>query len=81
MTVEEALGPPVEIWPDNLAAINVFIAMSTQWRIGMAGPTGLDYAALPAVMDVVDIDQEARRAVFNDLRSMEEEALKWMHTK
>lgn len=79
--MEEAQGAPAEIWPDMLASVNVFIAMGTQWRVGMAGATGLDYGVLPAVMDVVGVAEEDRKQVFNDLRAMEDEALKVMHKK
>ena len=49
--------------------------MSTQWRIGMSGATGLDYAALPAVMDLMDVAQADRREMFDSLRVMERAAL------
>jgi hypothetical protein len=41
----------VEVWPENEGAVRVFLSMGTQWRrAGLSGiPTGLDYAALPAV--------------------------------
>lgn len=37
------------MWPDNLSAVNCFMAMSTQWRSGFSGAYGLDYNALPIV--------------------------------
>jgi hypothetical protein len=50
-TQAEAEDRAVEVWPQNEGAVKVFLSMGTQWRrAGMAGvPTGLDYAALPAV--------------------------------
>lgn len=41
----------LEILPANWPAVEVFVAMGTQWRrAGMGGTAiGLDYAALPAV--------------------------------
>lgn len=60
-------------WPDNIPAINVFIAMDTQWR---PHRTGLDYAALPAVLDVQDVPKAERGDVFECLRVMESEALR-----
>jgi hypothetical protein len=65
-----------EIWPENLAPFEVFSAMQTQWRTGMAGPTGLDYAALPVVMDLQHIATKDRPDVFGALQVMESEALK-----
>ena len=43
MSVEEATGPPFELWPDNAVAVNVFTAMSTQWNIGPGGAVGFLY--------------------------------------
>lgn len=63
-----------EIWPENLPAFDLFSSVLTQWRVGMAGPTGLDYAALPAVMDMLGCTN--RRELFADLQVMESEALR-----
>lgn len=49
--------------------------MTTQWRIGMNGATGLDYSALPAVMDMLGLEGEDRSQAFRDVRVMEREAL------
>ena len=49
--------------------------MQTQWRTGMAGATGLDYAALPAVLQLTGQPNEQWSQVFDDLRAMEGEAL------
>lgn len=41
------------VWPENWDAVQVFLAMSTQWRfaVGMGNAIwqGLDYTALPVV--------------------------------
>lgn len=74
----EASGPPVEVWPDNVVAVNVFIAMSTQWRTGYRGPTGLDYAVLPAVLRLTGVPADERAGVFDGLRAMEDAALETM---
>ena len=73
--MEEASGPPAEVWPDNLDAVNVFIGMATQWRPSFGGVIGLDYGALPAVLDMLEIARKKRAAVFDDLRVMEDAAL------
>lgn len=45
----------------------------------MNGPTGLDYAAVPPVLDLVGIKgKKNRRQVFEDLRVLEREALATM---
>jgi hypothetical protein len=75
LTVEEAHGSPVEVWPDNADAVNLFISMATQWRPSFGGVIGLDYAALPPLFDLLQIPKRDRPAVFDDLRVMEDAAL------
>ena len=81
MTVEEAAGPPVEIWPDNVDAVNVFIDMSTQWRVGVAGATGLDYGVIEKVMQLGGIRKKHRREVFEAVRIMESAAIRFRQTE
>ncbi|MBD1589790.1 DUF1799 domain-containing protein [Pseudomonas sp. C2L12B] len=64
-----------ELLPDTMASFVVFEAMSTQWRAGMCGATGLDYGSLPAVMRLMAVPAADRRDIFHDLRVMEAEAL------
>lgn len=77
LTLEEAT-PETEVWPDNSMPVNVFIALSTQWRVGMAGATGLDYNAVPSVMRLLGVPKKLRTSVFDDLRIMEDAALETM---
>jgi Phage related hypothetical protein (DUF1799) len=58
--------------------VNTFIAMGTQWRLGPAGPIGLDYAALPAVMRLMGVAKGSRADVFDDIRTLEDAALETM---
>jgi hypothetical protein len=60
-----------------MQAVSVFIAMQTQWRVGMGGAVGLDYSALPAVLDLEGIT-EGKRELFSDIRVMESAALEQM---
>jgi len=64
------------IWPENWPVLRVFLAMQTQWRMGMAGPTGLDYSALPVVEGRLGLGKKTQRRVFPALQIMEGEALK-----
>ncbi|MGC1332240.1 DUF1799 domain-containing protein [Pseudomonas sp.] len=65
----------VEVLADVWGSFTVFDAMSTQWRTGACGATGLDYGALPAVMRLMAVPAADRRSIFHDLRLMEAEAL------
>lgn len=39
------------LWPDAVAAWACWQGVQTQWRIGMSGATGLDYAGVRAYLD------------------------------
>jgi hypothetical protein len=71
----------IELWPDTADSVLVFVAMQTQWRQGFAGPTGLDYAALGAVLRLRSIPRARHGDVFEDVRAMEAETLNLMHAK
>lgn len=72
---------PLAIWPDNLLPVSVFVGLSTQWRTGFNGPVGLDYTALPTVFRLKAIPRKEWPDLFEDLQSMETEALKAMRKK
>jgi len=54
--------------------------MSTQWRVGMNGATGLDYNALPVVMRFGGVIPADRATVFEEVRIMEDAALTQMQS-
>jgi hypothetical protein len=64
-----------EVWPDNWLSVVAFERMATQWRVHTGGPYGLDYAALPAVLQMVGIKRKQWPEVFDDIRVMESAAL------
>ena len=72
---DDDLDTDLEVLTENLPAVRVFIAMQTQWRHGMGGPTGLDYAALPVVEARCGVRREKRGDVFAAVRVMECETL------
>jgi uncharacterized membrane protein YbjE (DUF340 family) len=55
--------------------------MSTQWRVGMSGATGLDYNALPVVMRLSGVASADRAGVFEDVRTLESAALGCMRAE
>jgi hypothetical protein len=76
--VEEASGPPIVPWADNVTPTAVFAAMQTQWRVGPAGPYGLDYTALTEVLRMLGIARSEWAEVLTCIRVMEGEALSLM---
>ncbi|AYL56868.1 DUF1799 domain-containing protein [Citrobacter freundii] len=71
--VEDEVGILPSIWE----AFTVFSTLSTQWRVGASGATGLDYNVLPWVFELHGVEDAA--ASMADIRVMESEALKVMH--
>jgi len=70
-----------EVWPENMPAINLFSQLSTQWRVGMNGPTGLDYNVLFVCLDRMKLPDQDREWLFDDIRAIEAEALQIIHRK
>ncbi len=68
----------MEVWPDNHAAFSLFISLGTQWRVGMGGTTGLDYAAVYPLLDRAAKDPQEWDEMFSDIQVMEGAALKQM---
>ncbi|MGV3679924.1 MAG: DUF1799 domain-containing protein [Acidovorax sp.] len=73
----------VEVWPEHVNACLFFCAVSTQWRVGMGGATGLDYPAVFGTLDRLHRDKtpEERDAIFADLQVIERSALEAMAEK
>jgi hypothetical protein len=74
LTIDEASGPPFEVWPDNWESVRIFNAMDTQWRVSNGGRSGLDYNVLHSVFDV-----KWGSNTFDDIRIMESAALLKIH--
>jgi hypothetical protein len=75
LQVEQQEAGGIEAWPENETTIKVFMAMGTQWNVGMAGAVGLRYEALPVVLDLMGVAADERPGVFAGLRVMEGAAL------
>lgn len=65
----------VEVWPDIWPAFRLFNALSTQWRTGACGATGLDYASIRDVASFIGLKKKQIPEMFPDLQIMEAEAL------
>lgn len=57
------------------------MAMETQWRVGMGGPTGLDHNVLFRRLDRMDLSAEEYEQMDSDIRTMELAALAVMNEK
>lgn len=59
------------LWPENVTAWRCWSAVQTQWRVGMGGATGLDYAGVRAWLELQDIERQEQREIFEGLRAAE----------
>lgn len=69
------------VWPENRRPLAVAQAMATQWRAGMGGYIGFDYAVLPWVMKQLGIKKAKHADTFAGLQVVEREALTLMAEK
>lgn len=64
--------PVVYLWPECLDAWGHWQQLQTQWRSGMDGTTGLDYAGVRAYLDEQGIDPgPERRELFECIHACE----------
>lgn len=72
----------IDIWPAHVNAYRLFAQVTTQWRVGLNGATGLDYSAVLSVLDRTHADKTAdeRMDIFRDMQVIERGALTEMHT-
>ena len=69
----------VGVWPDNLEAVNLFVTVGTQWRVGPNGPYGLDYNVLHHKLDRMGLTPERYAELEEEIRILEGAALDKMH--
>lgn len=78
---EDYVSDPVEILPGNELVYEMFAKLDTQWRVGMNGPTGLDYNVVYLRMDRMGLAPDEYDELESDLRTMEIAALNEMRKK
>jgi hypothetical protein len=71
----------VFVWPENAKAFNLFAILQTQWRVGAAGPTGLDYCAMHDELNDLGVTGQERQWLKEDIRLMEAAALRMMRAR
>jgi len=71
----EDRGQEFGLWPENVPVWTLWQSVQTQWRIGMGGPTGLDYAGIEALMRMRNVSRAERPELIEGLQVMEVVAL------
>ncbi len=59
------------LWPCNVTAWRCWQGVRTQWRDGMGGRTGLDYAGVRAYLDLMGLRGADRRDAFAGIQACE----------
>lgn len=57
------------MWEENWPALEMFMRVQTQWRVGMNGLTGLDYGAVAWLLKLYEVEDQ--RSLLEDLQVME----------
>jgi len=57
------------VWEENWPALEMFMRVQTQWRVGMNGLTGLDYGAVAWLLKLYEVEDQ--RSLLEDLQVME----------
>ena len=68
------------ILPENIEALNWFLLMQTQWRVGMNGLTGMDYGVFLQWAKEEGVKRVDRVWLLGDLRMMEREFLNSLYS-
>jgi len=68
------------ILPENVEALNWFLLMQTQWRVGMNGLTGMDYGVFLQWAKEEGVKRLDRMWLLGDLRMMEGEFLNSLYS-
>lgn len=69
---------PVELWECHVPAVELFCQVGTQWRMGGAGPYGLDYNVVYHKMDRMNLTPERYAELEEEIRFLESGALEEM---
>lgn len=71
---EQSIRPQAfEVFPENWPAVQMFLRVGTQWRVGPRGPIGLDYRALEWLLSLYPAADP--RALLEDVQVIETAAL------
>ena len=79
MTRDDVEGEPLGVWPENWPIVNLFSRLSTQWRVGFSGPTGLDYGAAWLLIDRMRLPDAEADEMFDGVQVMERAAMDAMN--
>lgn len=72
---------PVEIWPENKAPLDLYLAICTQWRVGPGGLVGLDHTVVHHRLDRMNLTPRQYDDLLAAMGIVERAALKVLNEK
>lgn len=79
---EDYDGDAVEVWPENVPALQMFQRIGTRWVFGaMGGVAGIRWEAVYPLMDRLGLEPDDWDALLADLEIMEHAAMEVMNRK
>lgn len=78
---EDYEADAVEVWPENVPALQMFQRVGTRWVVGMGGITGIRWEAVYPLMDRLKLEPEAWDDLLADMEVMERAALEVLNRK
>ena len=82
LTAQDFEADAVEVWPENVPALQMFQRIGTRWVMGgMGGVTGIRWEAIYPLMDRLNLEPEAWDKLLSDLEVMEQAALEVINRK
>jgi hypothetical protein len=70
-----------EVWEENWEAVQMFLRLQTQWRMGMNGVIGLDYGAAKWLFRLYAVKVKDQRSLLEDLQVMEAAAMEKLNAE
>lgn len=74
--VTDFVEPHVDVWDENWDVLHLFRQYSTQWRVGAAGPIGLDFNVIHHALDRKGVKGDEYDEFIADMRIIEAAALR-----
>lgn len=75
LTEDDYESDPIEVWPENLPALEMFQRIGTRWVVGIGGILGIRWEAVYPLMDRLGLSREAWDDLLSDMEVMELAAL------
>lgn len=73
---EQPKEPTFRILAELESTVRAWLALQTQWRVGMAGATGLDYNVIEPTLRLLGLPTTDWPEIFEGLQLMERETLR-----